>query len=919
MNTFKNISIKTKLVIIIISTSTVALIAGLATYLIFDMARVKNEMKKNAILNATIVGQYAAAPLLFGYKEEALDIMSKLNTIPSVIDACLYSSDSDEIFAAYHKTTDTSFCFPHLHDDEALFKDGFLHVFYAIKYEEKYCGTIYLRISASAIHEKLRNSILIMSSLILLILISVFFIASRLQKLISSPILNLAELTATISQNQDFTVQLKQQGNDEVGILYQQFNNLLSQLLKRQNERDKAEEKIVKLNRVYVVLGNVNQAIVHVRKKQELLDKICQIAINDGNFIMAWIGIVNPETNKVEVVASCGKTNNYLDNINIDLNNTIYSQGPTGKSILTGKHVFSNDIANDKAMIPWREKALKNGYKSSISLPFKTSGNLRGALSLYSGDENYFNETELELLNKLAMNVSYALEFIKIETERKQIEEVLKESEAHFRYLFEQNPAILLIYELSSLTMLAVNDAFIKHYGYTKEEILSMKLTDLYPENEKEAITSLIKKLIGLVYVGEWHHIKKDGTQITIEVNSHGLSFQGRSARIGVINDITERKQAEKALRESEEKYRRIVDTANEGIWTLDQDTRTTFVNARMAEMLGYSDNEMMIGRLITDFMFEDDLPDHYEKMERRRKGISENYERRFMHKDGHAVWTIVSGSSILDDKNLFMGTVGMITNITNRKQAEEEILKLNSELENRVIERTAQLESANKELEAFSYSVSHDLRAPLRHVSGFLELLTKRNFEQLDDKGKHYVQSILEASNQMGVLIDDLLNFSRAGRTEMKMDSIDMNRLIKDALSILENETMGRTIEWKLAPMPNVYADYSMMRQVWVNLLGNAIKYTRKRKVAKIETGITTEADEIIFFIRDNGAGFDMNYAQKLFGVFQRLHPMEDFEGTGIGLANVRQIIKRHKGRTWAEGEVDKGATFYFSLPNRH
>jgi PAS domain S-box-containing protein len=735
MNTFKNISIKNKLIIIIISTSIIALVAGLSAYLIIDMVKVRNEMKKNAILNATLVGQYAAAPLLFGYKEEVTEVLTKLSAIPSVLDACLYSPNSEEIFATYHNTPSTSFRFPPLQKDNATFKAGYLQIFYTVRYKEQNCGTIYLRISSIAIHEKFRNSLLIMAILVVLLLITVYIIASRLQKIISFPILNLAELTATISQNQDFTVQLKQQGNDEVGILYQQFNHLLSQLLKRQNERDEAEKKI-------------------------------------------------------------------------------------------------------------------------------------------------------------------------------------KESETHFRYLFEQNPAILLIYELSSLTMLAVNDAFIKHYGYSKAEILSMKLTDLYTENEKEAISNLAEKLVGLNYVGEWHHLKKDGAKITIEVSSHGVTYEGRQARIAVINDITERKLAEKALQESEVKYRRIVDTANEGIWTLDQDGRTTVVNARLVEILGYQDVEMVIGRLVTDFMCEEDLPDHRKRMENRRQGLSETYERRFRRNDGRAVWTLVSGSSVLDDEQQFVGTIGMITDITERKLAEQEILKLNSELENRVIERTAQLESANKELEAFSYSVSHDLRAPLRHVSGYLELLTKRNYEQLDDKGKHYMQSISEASNQMGVLIDDLLNFSRAGRMEMKLDNMDMNKAIKDALAMLEQETKGRTIEWIQAPMPNVYADYAMVRQVWVNLLSNAIKYTRKCDIATIEIGSISDASENIFFVRDNGAGFDMNYAQKLFGVFQRLHSMEDFEGTGIGLANVRQVIKRHKGRTWAEGETDTGATFYFSIP---
>ncbi len=249
---------------------------------------------------------------------------------------------------------------------------------------------------------------------------------------------------------------------------------------------------------------------------------------------------------------------------------------------------------------------------------------------------------------------------------------------------------------------------------------------------------------------------------------------------------------------------------------------------------------------------------------------------------------------------------------ITERERREHEIRILNEELG----KRTAELEVINKELEAFAYTISHDLRAPLRHMAGFTELLKKNTASVLNEKNQRYVKMILESAQKMGDLIDDLLAFSRIGRAETNKMMVSLEQLVEEALAEVRQDSDGRNIVWKVGGLPECYGDRSMLRLVLVNLISNAVKFTRTRSQAEIEIGcMNQEQDQVVVFVRDNGVGFDMKHVSKLFGVFQRLHTPETFEGTGIGLATVQRIVHRHGGRVWAEGLVDKGATFYFSL----
>ncbi len=809
-----------------------------------------------------------------------------------------------------------------------------------------------------------------------------------------------------------------------------------------------AEQRAEWVTRVYATLSKVDEAMVRVRERLPLFEEVCRVLVEQGRLRMVWVGEVG-EDGWIVPVAQAGVAEGYLDSIRISVLDVPEGRGPTGTAVRERHHVFTSDIARDARMGPWREAALAREYRSSAAFPLVIDGRCVAVLTAYSSETGFFDEEEVALFDRMAADLSFALEAMAREERRGAVEAELRASEERFRLAAESMLDSLAILsqvrdsggEIIDFRLRYVNDAYCALVGLDRERVLGHRLGELFPgfpgserfavyrrvamtgelcrteelqlsatwagaslasqvfdtviasmgqelvvsardvterkRNEEElrlraelldlthdavivrdpaesrvrfwsreaeamygfsrgeAVNKVTHELLATVFpesgeavsralasagrwVGELRHTRKDGEVIVVS-SRQALQRGDDGQPIAVIelnSDISDRKRAEEELAHLTGLLERTQEITKTGGWEYDLLTGTATWTDEVYRVVGLQRASHPPEPAQRIAAYDAESAQMIEAAFRRLVAEAEPWdlELGLLRGDGQRIWVRVIGRPGTEDGRV-VRVSGTISDVTDRRRAEDEIRTLNAELEQRVAARTAELEQVNHELETFAYSVSHDLRAPLRAIDGFSKALLDDYAERLGEGGQRYLERVRAGVARMGTLIEELLQLSRLSRQRFERVPINMSEVAREVVAELTTAEPGRPAEVEIQDGLVAEADLELVRTALVNLFTNAFKFTAKAERPRVRFGMLEHDGVPVYFVADNGAGFDMAHATGLFRPFHRLHRESEFPGTGIGLATVARAVHRHDGVIWAQAAVNQGATFHFTL----
>lgn len=688
-------------------------------------------------------------------------------------------------------------------------------------------------------------------------------------------------------------------------------------------ERVAAEEALRAANRRLSLLSETSQRLVRWPDESDVLREVCVAMTTVGGYRLAWIGeAVEAEGKPVRPLGQAGFEHGYLERAQLtwdDQNER--GRGPTGRAIRDRTLQYCRDFLRDPAMRPWRAAAIEQGYGSSVSVPFSAADEVF-VLNVYADRPDGFSDGDLRSLRQIADDLATGIAARRVNAAAEAAHARLRESEEKYRFISELSSEVIIVHDLDG-RLSYTNEAAVRLFGLTRDELLSFPITALIASEHHDRFRrrEVVRETGDTsVLTYEVDLLTGSGVRVPFEVRSTPVIKDGRVTAVQLVaRDLTERRRAEAVLRESEEQSRLLFDRSPVGIAYVALDGRFVRVNRRFGEITGYGHELERMS--FQDITHPEDLQSDLDHVHGLVASEIDSYtmEKRYIREDGSTVWVDLFVTLVRDDAGNPLHFVSAIQDIDGRKRAEAEVLALTASLEARVESRTAELRQANESLQAFAYTVSHDLRAPLRALSGFSEILEGEYSDRMDERARGYTRRIRAAAVRMAALLDDLVELSRLTRAEIRTEPVDLSRIAHRIAAQLHAQAPERAVEFDIQDGVMVEADPRLITTVLQNLLENAWKFTAGRERAHIRfSAVTAATGEVSCSVRDDGVGFDPDYAGSLFEPFQRLHTASEYPGTGIGLASVRRVIERHHGTVRAEGDLGTGATFSFTLPPR-